>query len=119
MFAIATTYGLPMKTLPSPSHFRLTNRQIGGHILGCQNIPTTELDYKTPEMVRTLRDKNLIVFHCALSQQRGPSSALKYLRERERLVKKGQVEARADGEGLIEMQRVVVLEGGFVKWQEV
>lgn len=44
---------------------------------------------------------------------------MKYLRERERLLNRGEVEARGDGAGLIEKQRVVVLEGGFVKWQEV
>lgn len=81
---------------------------IGGHILGCQNVPTNTHDFKMPELVRTLKDKDTVVFHCALSQQRGPSSALKYLRERERL---GEKEAA-------EKQRVYILEGGFQKWQE-
>jgi Cdc25 family phosphatase len=39
-----------------------------------------------PELVRKLKDKDTVVFHCALSQQRGPSAALLYLRERERLL---------------------------------
>ena len=69
-------------------------------------------------MVRTLKDKGVVVFHCALSQQRGPSSALRYLRERERLVGKGEVGARDEGGKLEEKQEVAVLEGGFVKWQE-
>lgn len=69
-------------------------------------------------MVRTLKDKDVVVFHCALSQQRGPGSALRYLRERERLSGRGEVEARQDGGELEEKQKVVVLEGGFVKWQE-
>lgn len=84
---------------------------IGGHIRGCTNIPTQALDWKLPELVRTLRDKRTVVFHCALSQQRGPSAALRYLRERGRLL--GEEEP-ADGEG----QEVCVLEGGFVRWQE-
>lgn len=95
-----------------------TTDQIGGHILGSQNITTSDLDYKLPEMVRTLRDKDVVVFHCSLSQQRGPSSALRYLRERERLVGKGEVERRKDGASVEEKQKVVVLDGGFVKWQE-
>ncbi|KAF7198626.1 CDC25-like phosphatase YCH1, partial [Pseudocercospora fuligena] len=81
---------------------------IGGHIRGCQNVPTATHDYRIPELVRTLKDKDTVVFHCALSQQRGPSSALKYLRERERL----------QGKDAEEKQKVYVLDGGFSKWQE-
>jgi rhodanese-related sulfurtransferase len=82
---------------------------IGGHIAGCQNVPVNTHDYRIPELVRTLKDKDVVVFHCALSQQRGPSSALRYLREKERL----------EGVGKEGGQKVYVLEGGFVKWQEV
>ncbi|KAF2164357.1 hypothetical protein M409DRAFT_25236 [Zasmidium cellare ATCC 36951] len=81
------------------------NDFIGGHIIGCQNVPTNTHDYKMPELVRTLKDKDTVVFHCVLSQQRGPASALKYLRERERL-------------GAADDQKVYVLDGGFQKWQE-
>ncbi|KAF2217750.1 hypothetical protein CERZMDRAFT_31166 [Cercospora zeae-maydis SCOH1-5] len=81
---------------------------IGGHIRGCQNVPTATHDYRMPELVRTLKDKDTIIFHCALSQQRGPSSALKYLRERERL----------HGKDADQNQKVYVLDGGFQKWQE-
>ena len=49
-----------------------------------------------------------VVFHCALSQQRGPSAALRYLRERERIL----------GEEECKKQEVYVLEGGFVQWQD-
>ncbi|KAF2198673.1 Rhodanese-like protein [Delitschia confertaspora ATCC 74209] len=82
---------------------------IGGHIRGSTWVPSSELDFKTPELVRQLKDKETVVFHCALSQVRGPKAALGYLRERRRLGggKKGKKE-----------QRVVVLEGGFTKWQE-
>jgi rhodanese-related sulfurtransferase len=111
---------------------------IGGHIVNGINVPTHTHDYRMPELVRTLKDQETVVFHCALSQQRGPSSALRYLRERERLeagagktggedekvVKEGgeKVEAGVtkDGEGVLKNgQKVYVLEGGFVKWQEV
>ncbi|KAJ9620551.1 Cdc25 phosphatase Ibp1 [Taxawa tesnikishii (nom. ined.)] len=77
---------------------------VGGHIAGGTNVPTHTHDYKMPELVRTLQDKDTVVFHCALSQQRGPSAALKYLRAREIAGRKGQT--------------VYVLDGGFVKWQE-
>jgi rhodanese-related sulfurtransferase len=110
---------------------------IGGHIVNGINVPTHTHDYRMPELVRTLKDQETVVFHCALSQQRGPSSALRYLREKERLeagaektggedekvVKEGgeKVEAGVtkDGEGVVKNgQKVYVLEGGFVKWQE-
>lgn len=81
---------------------------IGGHIRGCINMPTATHDYRMPELVRTLKEKETVVFHCALSQQRGPSSALKYLRERERL----------HGKEAEQKQKVYVLDGGFQKWQE-
>ena len=109
---------------------------IGGHIVNGINAPTHTHDYRMPELVRTLKDKEIVVFHCALSQQRGPSSALRYLREKERLQSLStkatdnarvdasaegvKADATADGEGVVKNgQTVYVLEGGFVKWQEV
>ena len=99
---------------------------IGGHIRGSTWVPSNELDYKTPELVRNLKDKELVVFHCALSQQRGPSAALRYLREKRRLdpesktfTKEGE-EIKEGDEGNRERkeQKVVVLRGGFTEWQE-
>jgi len=52
-----------------------------------------------------------VVFHCALSQQRGPAAALRYARERERLLGADEVQKST--------QRIYVLDGGFVKWQEI
>jgi len=106
---------------------------IGGHIKGSTWVPSNELDYKTPELIRTMKGKDIVVFHCALSQQRGPSAALRYLREKERLdpttwtESKGEVEEKGEqvekkeegeGSGKEKKQRVVVLRGGFTQWQE-
>jgi rhodanese-related sulfurtransferase len=106
---------------------------VGGHIRGSTWLPSSELDYKTPELIRTMKDKEVVVFHCALSQQRGPSAALRYLREKERLDGlSGGVESKGDvveegvggkggegkgGEGG-KKQKVLVLKGGFTEWQE-
>jgi rhodanese-related sulfurtransferase len=90
---------------------------IGGHILGSTWLPSSELDYKTPELIRTMKDKEVVVFHCALSQQRGPSAALRYLREKERLESGAEVEGSEVGEGK-KKQKVLVLKGGFGEWQE-
>lgn len=106
---------------------------IGGHIRGSTWMPSSQLDYKSPELVRMLKDKDVVVFHCALSQQRGPSAALRYLREKERLdpkanlTSKGEVKEEGAGkketeEGAKEEkskeQKVYVLRGGFTEWQE-
>lgn len=103
---------------------------IGGHIKGAQNVPSRSLDAKLPTLVRQLQDKETVVFHCALSQQRGPSAALQYIRERERLLPSLQKAASAAAatsseEGTGEekakpvQQKVYVLDRGFVGWQEV
>ncbi|KAF2138439.1 uncharacterized protein K452DRAFT_290581 [Aplosporella prunicola CBS 121167] len=105
---------------------------VGGHIRHSRHVPSSTLDWATPELVRALRDVPTVVFHCALSQQRGPSAALRYLRERARLLgeEEGEGESvgvRADGsvgaeaEAGVEggqKQQVCVLDGGFVQWQE-
>lgn len=89
---------------------------IGGHIRGSTWVPSGELDYKMPEVLRTMREKEVVVFHCALSQQRGPGAALRYLREKERT--EGREKEEVDeGEGN-KKQKVVVLSGGFTEWQE-
>lgn len=100
------------------------NDHIGGHIKGSTWVPSSTLDYRIPELIRTLKDKEIVVFHCALSQQRGPSAALRYLREKGRLEGKSEEkvvgkDGEGDGEsGKKKEQKVLVLDGGFVKWQE-
>lgn len=69
-----------------------------------------------PTLVRKLQDKETVVFHCALSQQRGPSAALKYMREREGLLDRL---GDKNTEGDKKQQKVFVLDRGFVGWQEV
>jgi rhodanese-related sulfurtransferase len=97
---------------------------VGGHIRGSTWLPSNELDYKMPELIRKMQDKEVVVFHCALSQQRGPSAALRYMREKERLEGKGEEkdsgEGKEDGkeDGKAKKQKVVVLKGGFTEWQE-
>lgn len=150
-------------TAPSVAIIDVRDRDhVGGHIYSSMHVPSSSLDYRTPELVRKLADKAIVVFHCALSQQRGPSAALRYLREREskglatndgkaaiseRDGEAGKVEgvnrdvvkdvgAEGDKQGGREIailedafpsleprqretQEVYVLDGGFVKWQEI
>jgi len=83
-----------------------------------------------PTLLRKLADKDTVVFHCALSQQRGPGAALQYLREREAAAaststKEKKEKEAEEGEGVggaggkKKEQKVFVLDRGFVGWQEV
>lgn len=62
-----------------------------------------------PSLLRRLADKKTVVFHCALSQIRGPSAALRYIREKA---------ATKDSEVPETEQEVLVLSEGFTGWQE-
>jgi rhodanese-related sulfurtransferase len=97
----------------------------GGHVRGGIRAPSATLDHALPELARRLRGAHTVVFHCALSQQRGPAAALRYARERARMgfdraaagaAREGEGEATAEEEAV--KQEIFVLEGGFVKWQE-
>jgi rhodanese-related sulfurtransferase len=89
-------------------HLKINPDHVGGHIRSSTWVPSSTLDVRMPELIRTLKDKKMVVFHCALSQQRGPSAALRYARERE----------SALGAQESPNQQVFVLDGGFVEWQQ-
>ncbi|KAJ3100539.1 hypothetical protein HDU96_010301 [Phlyctochytrium bullatum] len=76
----------------------------GGHIRGAKNIPAHEIVDNTEAYLEELAKPKKLVFHCALSQVRGPKSANTYLRT---LQEKG---AELN-------QEVLVLQGGFTTWQ--
>ncbi|KAI0404529.1 Rhodanese-like protein [Xylaria palmicola] len=85
---------------------------IGGHIRSSLHFPSQGLDATMPTLLRKLADKDTVIFHCALSQQRGPSAALRYLRER-------HAAAAAKEPAANKPQKVYVLDRGFVGWQEI
>ncbi|KAL6246222.1 Cdc25 phosphatase Ibp1 [Rhinocladiella similis] len=89
---------------------------IGGNIKGSTWIPLNQLDVRIPELLRTLKDKEKVVFHCMLSQQRGPRAALMYARAKHAHDSKQQ-KAEQSGEEAAPSQKVCVLEGGFGQWQ--
>ncbi|KAI3316688.1 Rhodanese-like protein [Xylariaceae sp. AK1471] len=95
---------------------------IGGHIRTSMHFPSVSLDATMPTLLRKLADKETVIFHCALSQQRGPGAALQYLREKEAAAttkgtgkNKGEVVKGTE----VKAQKVYVLDRGFVGWQEV
>ncbi|KAK6957231.1 hypothetical protein Daesc_000013 [Daldinia eschscholtzii] len=100
-------------------------RDDGGHIKSSLHFPSRSLDATMPTLLRKLADKEIVIFHCALSQQRGPSAALRYLREKETAnaaadaVKRAAEKKEAEHEGsAAKQQQVYVLDRGFVGWQE-
>ena len=73
---------------------------IGGHIKSSTHIPSSSLDHRIPNLVRTMAGKEIVVFHCALSQQRGPTAALRYIRERETKTKNGNANKETGPPGI-------------------
>jgi rhodanese-related sulfurtransferase len=107
-------------------------------------VPSHQFEEWLPTLLRQLENTKTVVFHCALSKQRGPSAALRYIREREAKFGENSVAApegtgnpgqqtmaaaaaaqageRQDGaeeeKTAPVAQKVCVLRGGFQKWQE-
>ncbi|KIW91856.1 uncharacterized protein Z519_07826 [Cladophialophora bantiana CBS 173.52] len=99
---------------------------IGGNIHGSTWIPLQQLDVRMPELLRTLKDKEKVIFHCMLSQQRGPKAALTYARAKKRADAKEaaeqaqsqeEEEANQNRTESSPQQEICVLEGGFGSWQ--
>ncbi|CAG8574575.1 11664_t:CDS:2 [Paraglomus brasilianum] len=76
-----------------------------GHIPGAINIPSHTLADEVNKLIDNYGQVPEIFFHCALSQQRGPSSARVYS---ETLLQKDTKTS----------QKIQILRGGFVQWQE-
>lgn len=104
---------------------------VGGHIHKSTHVPSSELEHRIPEILRTLHDMEIVVFHCALSQQRGPTAAMRYMREKESKINDGQYEKTTGPPDIGiqggeikrlptagKCQKVYVLDRGFVGWQE-
>ncbi|KAF8258214.1 Rhodanese-like domain-containing protein [Lactarius quietus] len=79
---------------------------IGGHIVNCRNYPSVTFLDKLDDLVKDTKDVPQVIFHCALSQQRGPKAARQYKDRRNQL--------RDDNDTPYE---VVILRGGFTAFQ--
>ncbi|KII93106.1 hypothetical protein PLICRDRAFT_49182 [Plicaturopsis crispa FD-325 SS-3] len=79
---------------------------VGGNIINCTNSPAHEFHLNVNTLIQTLKDVPTVVFHCALSQVRGPKSA-RIFEEVRNNVKPG----------LAAKQDVLVLQGGFTQFQ--
>jgi len=80
---------------------------IGGNIVNCRHVPSNVFSDKLDALVRETKNVPQVIFHCALSQARGPKAARQYHDRRK------QLENVDDGP-----QEVLILRGGFTEFQE-
>ncbi|OAY63600.1 arsenate reductase 2.2 isoform X1 [Ananas comosus] len=79
-------------------------RSYDAHIAGSLHFPSDTFSERLPDLLRSVRGRDTLVFHCALSKVRGPSCArlfLDYLSE-----------TKDAG-----IKNVMILERGFNGWQ--
>ncbi|KAH7927775.1 hypothetical protein BV22DRAFT_1127093 [Leucogyrophana mollusca] len=86
---------------------------VGGNIKGSRNIPSADFPAIVHELVNETNDIPVVIFHCALSQLRGPKAAKIY--EHTRLLASG---ASEEDTGNTVDYNVFVLQGGFVQFQD-
>mmetsp|Transcript_3426 Transcript_3426/g.10403 ORF Transcript_3426/g.10403 Transcript_3426/m.10403 type:complete len:136 (-) Transcript_3426:2568-2975(-) len=72
----------------------------GGNIAGAHNIPRDRFKYTVDEQVEKFKDDHHVVFHCMLSQVRGPYCAQLF-------------QKKLSEHGIHPQPKVSVLEGGF------
>ncbi|CCG80930.1 Putative uncharacterized protein [Taphrina deformans PYCC 5710] len=80
----------------------------GGQIVNARNVPSHQFQDRLQEVVEQTKDKERVVFHCSLSQQRGPHASRVY---------EAALKQALEGQG--RRPEVYILEGGFVGWQKL
>lgn len=80
-------------------------RNYDAHIGGSLHYASDTFSEKIPNLLQDVKGKDTLVFHCALSQVRGPSCA--------RMFADYLSEAKED----VGIKKVVVLQRGFNGWQ--
>ncbi|KAL7424192.1 Cdc25 phosphatase Ibp1 [Cryptotrichosporon argae] len=82
---------------------------VGGNIVQALNYPSERFHDSVAGLVDRLKDVPQVVFHCALSQARGPKAARIYAETRSLVVPEAERERAA--------QEIFVLRGGFADFQ--
>ncbi|KAG8693948.1 hypothetical protein FRC08_008795 [Ceratobasidium sp. 394] len=80
---------------------------IGGNIVGCVRAPADTYLATVDDLVTKTKDVPKMIFHCSLSQQRGPKAARIYAETRNNRLNPGETS----------QQEVYVLRGGFTEFQ--
>ncbi|CEL62530.1 Dual specificity phosphatase ibp1 OS=Schizosaccharomyces pombe (strain 972 / ATCC 24843) GN=ibp1 PE=1 SV=1 [Rhizoctonia solani AG-1 IB] len=82
---------------------------LGGNIVGCVRAPSSNYLTTVDDLISKTKDVPQMVFHCALSQQRGPKAARVYAETRNNRLNPGETSA----------QEIYVLRGGFTEFQRL
>eukprot|EP00268_Persea_americana_P063736 TRINITY_DN82_c0_g1_i1.p1 TRINITY_DN82_c0_g1~~TRINITY_DN82_c0_g1_i1.p1 ORF type:complete len:133 (-),score=6.86 TRINITY_DN82_c0_g1_i1:490-888(-) len=80
-------------------------RSYDAHITGSLHYASDSFSQKIPNLLQDVKGKDTLVFHCALSQVRGPSCA--------RMFANYLAETKED----LGIKKVVILERGFNGWE--
>ncbi|CAE6493280.1 unnamed protein product [Rhizoctonia solani] len=83
---------------------------IGGNIVGCIQAPSLKFLETVDNLVSKTKDVPIIIFHCTLSQLRGPKAATIYDETRTNMSEPG---------GSLPPQEIHVLQGGFAGFQDL
>ncbi|KAK9361531.1 Rhodanese-like domain-containing protein [Lipomyces starkeyi] len=90
---------------------------IGGHIKTSRHHPSSSFAVGLPYLHTELQEFPALVFHCALSQQRGPAAANMYIRYKEMIGSYKTPDSEYTEQKTRTEQAVYVLRGGFTEWQ--
>ncbi|PWO01443.1 Rhodanese-like protein [Tilletiopsis washingtonensis] len=94
----------------------------GGHIVGARNVPSEEFHERVEGLVQSLAQQPTVVFHCSLSQQRGPAAARAYVAARSLALKQQRVDelpaaqrigSEQGAQHAVGGQEVCILRNGF------
>ncbi|KAJ4979013.1 hypothetical protein NE237_009793 [Protea cynaroides] len=80
-------------------------RNYDGHIAGSVHYASSDFSEKIPNLLQEVKGKDTLVFHCALSQVRGPSCARRLVDYLSEIGKD------------VSIENVLVLERGFNGWE--
>ncbi|KAF8606880.1 Rhodanese-like protein [Ceratobasidium sp. AG-I] len=81
---------------------------LGGNILGCVRAPSSNYHTTVDGLVAKTKDVPKMIFHCMLSQQRGPKAARVYAETAKNKLQPGETFN----------QEIYVLRGGFSDFQQ-
>ncbi|ELU38968.1 Rhodanese domain-containing protein [Rhizoctonia solani AG-1 IA] len=92
-----------------PNSVNRLSSTFGGNIVGCVRAPSSNYLTTVDSLISKTKDVPKMIFHCALSQQRGPKAARVYAETRNNKLNPGETPT----------QEIYVLRGGFTEFQRL
>ncbi|PIA29105.1 hypothetical protein AQUCO_06200003v1 [Aquilegia coerulea] len=80
-------------------------RTYDAHIAGSLHYPSSTFSNKISDLAQNVKGKDTLVFHCALSQVRGPSCARRF------------ADYLSEMKEAVDIKNVLILERGFNGWE--